>query len=80
MNFLIADVIQFVSMINFSKGCAAKIKSKQFSEFGSRTKAIEHLALDKTKLNNHDDTDEAPSHQPGSAADDVLLIKGLLFD
>ena len=39
MNFLIADVIQFVSgtMTTFSQGDAAKIKSKQFSEFGSRT-------------------------------------------
>ena len=39
MNFLIADVIQFVSgtVITFSQGGAAKIKSKQFSKFGSRT-------------------------------------------
>ena len=34
MNFLIAGVIYFVSG-TFSKGGAAKIKSKQFSEFGS---------------------------------------------
>ena len=36
MNFLIADVIQFVSgtMIAFWQGNAAKIKSKQFPEFG----------------------------------------------
>ena len=35
MNFLIPDVIYFVSgtMITFSKGDAAKMKSKQFSEF-----------------------------------------------
>ena len=39
MNFLIADVIWFVSgtMITFSQGGAAKNKSKQFSEFGFRT-------------------------------------------
>ena len=39
INFLIADVIKFVpgTMITFSQGGAAKIKSKQFSEFGSRT-------------------------------------------
>ena len=38
-NCLIADVISFVSgtMITFSQEGAAKIKSKQFSEFGSRT-------------------------------------------
>ena len=36
MNFLIADVIKFASAImQFSQGDAAKIKSKQFSEFGS---------------------------------------------
>ena len=42
MNFLIADDIQSVSgtMITFSQGGAAKIKSKQFSEFGSRTKEL----------------------------------------
>ena len=39
MNFLIADVIQFVSgtMITFSQRGVTKIKSKQFSEFDSRT-------------------------------------------
>ena len=39
MNFLIADVIQVVSdtITTFSQGSAAKIKSEQFSEFGSRT-------------------------------------------
>ena len=38
MNFLIADVIQFVSgtVITFS----AKIKSEQFSEFDSRTMVV----------------------------------------
>ena len=37
MNFPIADVIKFVSgiMITFSQGGEAKIKSKQFSEFGN---------------------------------------------
>ena len=36
---LVADVIWFLSatMITFSQGGAAKIKSKQFSEFGSRS-------------------------------------------
>ena len=36
MNFLITDVIQFSSdtKITFSQGGAAKIESKQFSEFG----------------------------------------------
>ena len=40
--FLIADVIQFVSgtMITFSQRGAAKIKSNQFSEFGSRTNTL----------------------------------------
>ena len=40
MNILIADMIWFVSgtMITFSQGGAAKIESKQFSEFGSQTK------------------------------------------
>ena len=39
MNFLIADVIQFVSVYddNFLRRGSEKIKSKQFSEFGSRT-------------------------------------------
>ena len=39
MNFLIADVIQFSSntKITFSQRGVTKIKSKQFSEFGSRT-------------------------------------------
>ena len=40
MNFLIADVIQFLSGTmndNFLTRGAANIKSKQFSEFGSRT-------------------------------------------
>ena len=39
MNFLIADVILFVSgtMTTFSQGDGTKIKPKQFSEFGSRT-------------------------------------------
>ena len=38
MNFLIADVKQFSSdtKIIFSQGGATKIKSEQFSEFGSR--------------------------------------------
>ena len=38
MNFLIEDVIWFVygTMITFSHGGTAKIKSKQFSVFGSR--------------------------------------------
>ena len=36
MNFLIADVISG-TVITFSQGSAAKIKSKQLSEFGSRT-------------------------------------------
>ena len=42
MNFLIVDVIQFVSgtMITFSQGGAAKIKSKQLSEIGSRTNSL----------------------------------------
>ena len=45
MNFLIADVIYLVSctMITFSQGGAAKIKSKQFSEFGSRTTLLFQL-------------------------------------
>ena len=45
MNFLTADVIWFVSgtAITFSQGGAAKIKSKQFSEFGSRTKNLNHI-------------------------------------
>ena len=36
MNFLITDMIQFSSdtKIAFSQGGAAKIKTKQFSEFG----------------------------------------------
>ena len=40
MNFLIADVIQFVSgtMTTFSQADGTKIKSEQFSEFRSRTK------------------------------------------
>ena len=39
MKFLIADLIKLVSgaTITFSKGGAAKIKSKQFSKFGSWT-------------------------------------------
>ena len=39
MNFLIVDVIKFVSgtMITFSQGVAAIVDSKQFSEFGPRT-------------------------------------------
>ena len=39
MNFRIANVILFVSgtTITFSQGGAAKVKSKQFSEFGSQT-------------------------------------------
>ena len=43
MNFLLVDVIQFVSgtMITFSQGGVAKIESKQFSDFGSRTKHAE---------------------------------------
>ena len=42
MNFLIADVIWFVSgtMIAFSQWGAAKIKSKKFSEFGSRADGL----------------------------------------
>ena len=38
MNFLIANVIYFVSstMITFSQGGAAKLKSKQFSELAPR--------------------------------------------
>ena len=41
MNFLIADVILFLSntKINFLLRDATKIKSKQFSEFGSQTKS-----------------------------------------
>ena len=41
MNFLIADVISG-TMITFPQRDAVKIKSKQFSEFGSRT-IIENL-------------------------------------
>ena len=39
INFLIADVTYFVSgtMITFPQGGATKIKSEQFSEFGSQT-------------------------------------------
>ena len=39
MNYLIADVIQFVSgtMTSFSRGDATKIKSMNFAEFGSQT-------------------------------------------
>ena len=39
MNFLIADVILFLSKANitFSQRDATKIKSKQFPEFGSQT-------------------------------------------
>ena len=46
MNFLTEDVILFVSgtMIVFSQRDAARIKSKQFLEFGSQTKTlISHL-------------------------------------
>ena len=39
LNSVIAAVIQFVSgtMITFSQGDATKIKTKRFSDFGSRT-------------------------------------------
>ena len=37
MNFLIADVIQFGTIVSFSKEDGAKIKSKQFLAFGSYT-------------------------------------------
>ena len=49
MNFLIAGVIWFVSgtMITFSQGDAAKIKSKQLSEIGSRTKHGESAFISK---------------------------------
>ena len=42
MNFMIADVTYFVSgtMITFSQRGATKIKSEQFSEFGSRTNRL----------------------------------------
>ena len=42
INFLIADVIWFVSgtIITFSQGGAAKIRSKQFSEFGFQTSIL----------------------------------------
>ena len=42
VNFLIAYVISFVSgaVITFSQISAAKMKFKQFSEFGSRTICI----------------------------------------
>ena len=52
INFLIADVIQFVSgtIITFSKGGAAKIKSEQFSEFGSRTDMTD-LRIQQTNKN-----------------------------
>ena len=44
MSFLIEDLIHFVSgtMITFSQGDGTKIKSKQFSEFGSQTDTITH--------------------------------------
>ena len=42
INFLIADVILFLSdaKITFSQKDATKIKSKQFSDFGSQTISI----------------------------------------
>ena len=42
MSFLIEDLIQFVSgtITNFSQGEGTKIKSKQFSKFGSQTNTI----------------------------------------
>ena len=47
MKFLIPDLIKFVfgTMVAFSQGGAAKIKSKQFSEFGSLTKVSEGACL-----------------------------------
>ena len=47
MNFLIADLIKFVSgiAIAFSQGDATKIKSGQFSEFGSGTICILNLGF-----------------------------------
>ena len=41
INFLIADVIQFVSgtITTFSQGNGTKTQSKQLLEFGSQTKA-----------------------------------------
>ena len=45
MNFLTADVIQFVSgtIITFSQGDATKTKSKKFSEFGSWTIVVSQV-------------------------------------
>ena len=45
MNFLITEMIQFVSgkMRTFSQRGAAKLRSKQFSEFGSRTKSLSQI-------------------------------------
>ena len=45
MNFLIADVIEFSSdtKITSSQGGAAQIKSKHFSELGSRTTLVNLL-------------------------------------
>ena len=52
MNFLIADVILLVSgtIITFSQGDAAKIKSKQFSEFGFWTNLV-HIIVAWTVKN-----------------------------
>ena len=44
ISFLIEDLIQFVSgtTTTFSQGDGTKIKSTQFSEFGSQTDTITH--------------------------------------
>ena len=47
MNFLITDVSG--TMIYFSQGGAAKIKSKQFSEFGSRTKSSFYIQSEENR-------------------------------
>ena len=52
MNFLMQDVIQLMSgkLTTFSRGGGTKIKSKQFSEFGSRTIFPDSNCLPKINL------------------------------
>ena len=51
MNFLIAEVIKFVSgtMITFSQRGAVKMECKQFSVFGSRTDIRETKAKNRKR-------------------------------
>ena len=74
MNFLIADVRKFVSgtVITFSQGGAAKIKSEELLEFGSQTTRVAQGKISKCPVILRENSGNLVSQKCGHPEKDAI--------